>query len=127
MHSLTVFLLIVIINSKSRLRRTMVNVIVCMDSSNASFPCSKSLYSMIYILESYNSKWSQCLLITVSHAHCCGCEPEKPLRSRREQFPITFPEVSQNFSINNRSIFKLKKKKTEIFRSTEISHPFFMS
>ena len=51
---------------------------------------------------------SQCLLITVSHAHYCGCEPEKPLCSRREQFPITFPEVLQNFSINNQNIFKLK-------------------
>lgn len=108
MLSLTVFLLIMIINSKSRLKRTLVNVIVCMDFSNACFPCSKTLYSMIYILESYNSKWSQYLLITVSHAHYCRCEPEDPFPSRHEQFPITFLEVSQNFSVNNRSIFKLK-------------------
>lgn len=48
----------------------------------------------------------------------CGCEPGKPLHSRREQFPITFPEVSQNFSVNHRSIFKLKqtnKNKTQKF------------
>ena len=74
---------------------------------------------------------SQCLLITVSHAHYCGCEPEKPLCSRREQFPITFPEVLQNFSINNQNIFKLKThkqtKNPEIFSSTKMSHPFSMS
>lgn len=37
MHSLTVFLLTMIINSKSRLKRTMVYVPVCMDSSKCKF------------------------------------------------------------------------------------------
>lgn len=106
MHSLTVFLLTMIINSKSRLKRTMVYVPVCMDSSNASFPHSKTLYAMVYIKVTIPK--SQCLLVTVPHARCCGCEPEKPLCSRHKQFPITFPEALQNFSINNQNIFKLK-------------------